>query len=193
MIRKRRRLQPEQSKALILEAAERLIGDQGASALTVRGIAREAGMNSSLVRYHYETTQDLLIAFFRQIAEGHCRKIDEALKAERPLQALWNLQTKAPSGLLTMEIMTLGHRHVALREELAMHVETVRTKLARAFEEAVARGDRNRGANSPEGMAYVFLAVTSALVADRGLAITTGNAEGARLVESWIVGLEGAG
>jgi len=191
-MQKRRRLQPEQSKALILEAAERLISDQGASALTVRGIATEAGMNPSLVRYYYETTQDLLIAFFQQLAEGHCRKIDEALKAERPLQALWNLQTKAPSGLLTMEIMSLGHRYEALREELAVHVGVVRTKIARALQEACAKTDRNPGMDSPEGTAFVFLAIASALVADRGLGITLGNTEGTHLVEAWIARLEGA-
>ncbi|WP_037492407.1 TetR/AcrR family transcriptional regulator [Sphingobium indicum] len=189
-MQKRRRLQPEQSKALILEAAERLISNQGASALTVRGIATEAGMNPSLVRYYYETTQDLLIAFFQQLAEGHCRKIDEALKAEQPLQALWNLQTRAPSGLLTMEIMSLGHRYEALREQLVMHVEVVRTKIARALQEAFERTDRNPGTASPEGAAFVFLAVAAALVADRGLDITKGNAEGTHLVEAWIAGLE---
>jgi AcrR family transcriptional regulator len=191
-MQKRRRLQPEKAKALIIEAAERLITGQGASALTVRGIAAEAGMNPSLVRYYYETTEDLLIAFFRLLADGHCRMIDKALATERPLQALWDLQTKAPSGLLTMEVMSLGHRYEGLRHELAMHVELVRTKLARFFQEMFTKTGENDKGNSSEGIAFIFLAVTAALVADRGLGISAGNAEVMKLVDTWIVEWEGS-
>lgn len=176
---------------MIIQAAERLITGQGASALTVRGIAAEADMNPSLVRYYYDTTEDLLIAFFRELADRHCRKIDEALGEKRPLQALWDLQTKAPSGLMTMEIMSLGHRFEGLRHQLALHVDAVRTKATEFFREKCAGSMENAGVDSPEGVAFIFLAVTAALVADRGLGITTGNAEVIKRVDAWIAGLEG--
>lgn len=191
-MQKRRRLRPEQSKALIFEAAERLIASQGAASLTVRGIAAEAGMNPSLVRYYYESTEDLLIAFFRQMAEEHSRKVEEALCAPHPLRALWNLHTRAPSGLLTMEIMSLGHRYENIREELVRHMDAVRKHVSRALQDKLSGEASCFGTNSPSGAAFIFLATAAALIADRGIGIHSGNAQAEELVECWLDKVEGA-
>ena len=92
---------------------------------------------------------------------------------------------------MTMEIMSLGHRFEGLRHQLALHVDAVRTKATEFFREKCAGSMENAGVDSPEGVAFIFLAVTAALVADRGLGITTGNAEVIKRVDAWIAGLEG--
>ena len=189
---KRRRLQPEQSKALILQATARVITEEGSAALSVRRVAKEAGIYPSLVHYYFETTEALLLAFFREQAARHVRLIDEALAAERPLKALWDVKTRAPSGLMTLEIMSLGHRYESLRRELGAHLQVVRKALSQALADVLARrGDAALG-SSPEAAAFMLLAAAGALVADRGIGLTAGHAKVSQLTLAWISELEPA-
>ena len=66
-----RRIGAENSvtRALILEAAEALIRDQGYAAVSTRKVAAKAGLKPSLVHYYFPTTDDLFLAVFRRGAD----------------------------------------------------------------------------------------------------------------------------
>ncbi len=51
-----------ETKAKILEAAFRRLADEGYAALSVREIAKDAGVNHALINYHYRTKDQLVIA-----------------------------------------------------------------------------------------------------------------------------------
>jgi AcrR family transcriptional regulator len=53
--------QPD-TKARILEAAFRRLAKEGYAQLSMREIAREAGVNHALINYHFRTKDDLVIA-----------------------------------------------------------------------------------------------------------------------------------
>src|ERR1035437_2057984 len=50
------------TKDKILDAAERLIGEQGYAATSLRQIIAEAGVNLAAVHYHFGSKEDLLNA-----------------------------------------------------------------------------------------------------------------------------------
>ncbi|MGI9667678.1 MAG: TetR/AcrR family transcriptional regulator [Acidimicrobiia bacterium] len=55
---------PRDSRTALLDAAERQLITQGHAAITVRSVAAEAGVNHGLVRYHFETLDNLLVESF---------------------------------------------------------------------------------------------------------------------------------
>ncbi|HKT76885.1 MAG TPA: TetR family transcriptional regulator [Sphingobium sp.] len=185
----RRRLSADQSRTLILEAAERVLLTQGYPALSIRRVATEAGMKTPLIHYHFETTEDLLIALYRHVGEKHRRNIQAALASDRPLHALWDVNTGGDSGRLIAEMVGLGHRNEAVRAELAAHVEEFRAMQARAFDTALRARPATAGC-TPEAAIFILTAVTSALVMDRGVGITAGHDDSIAFVKACIDRLE---
>jgi len=65
------------SKGIILEAAFRRLAKEGYAALSMREIAKEAGVNHALINYHFRSKDDLVIAVLdeanRQLLERQTR------------------------------------------------------------------------------------------------------------------------
>src|SRR6478735_7008925 len=57
---------PADTKGRILEAAFRRLAAEGYAALSVREIARDAGVNHALINYHFRTKDQLVIAVLDQ-------------------------------------------------------------------------------------------------------------------------------
>lgn len=71
------------SAALIRDAAMRLFAQQGTAAVTIRAIAREAGVSPSLVIHHYGSKESL-----KRAVDGHVVAfLDEALAASLEVSA----------------------------------------------------------------------------------------------------------
>ena len=185
----RRRLTADQSRTLILEATERLLQTQGHNALTVRRVAAEAGMKTPLVHYHFETTEDLLIAFYRYIGEKHRLNIEAALASDRPIHALWDVNTARDAGRLMAEMIGLGHRNEVVRAEFAAHVENFRAMQAQAFETALRPHAAAAGC-TPDAAIFILTAVTTALIMDRSVGINAGHEDSIAFVKACMDRLE---
>ena len=186
----RRRLTADQSRRLILEATERVLKTQGYAALSVRRVAAEAGMKTPLLHYHFATTEDLLIAFYRHVADKHRRNVAAALASDRPIRALWDINTNSDSGQLMGEMIGLGHRDEAVRAELAAFVEEFRNIQAQAFESALRDHPALGDACTPDAAIFVLTAIATALVTDRGVGIAAGHSDSIAFVQWCIDRLE---
>lgn len=67
-------------RELILEVAERLCGEHGLEAVSVRDIAAEAGVNLSAINYYYGSRQNLLMTIFN-VRAAEVEREREALLA----------------------------------------------------------------------------------------------------------------
>jgi AcrR family transcriptional regulator len=67
----------------LVDVAERLFGDASVGAVSLRAVAREAGVAPAAVRHHFATKQDLLNAVVDRRAEGMAAEIVEALSGLR--------------------------------------------------------------------------------------------------------------
>ena len=74
--RKPRRAKGEQTRRQILEAALRVIAEQGYRALTHRAVAKEAGVNLSLTTYYFKDLGEMLSEAFVHYKEGLRRDVD---------------------------------------------------------------------------------------------------------------------
>ncbi len=76
------------SRGLLLDAALRLMVDEGYAAVTSRRVAAEAGLKPQLVHYYFRTMDDLFVAVVRRGAAQNLERQARALSSPQPLRAL---------------------------------------------------------------------------------------------------------
>ena len=64
------------NRALLLDAAEQLMLEEGYAAVTSRRLANKAGLKPQLVHYYFRTMEELFVEVFRRRAEEglRCRR-----------------------------------------------------------------------------------------------------------------------
>jgi AcrR family transcriptional regulator len=183
-----RRIGAESSatRALILDAAEALIRDEGYAAASTRRVAARAGLKPSLVHYYFPTTDDLLVAVSRKGAEDSDRMIEQALNSDDPLRALWGFFIDASRTAMALEFMALANHREPVRQFMAEHSEQMRQRQVAILTRML--GDRIRDC-PPAGLSVVLAGIGRAIVMEGGLGVTLGHEEARGFVERLLDGL----
>ena len=179
-----RRIGAESSatRALIIEAAELVMIEEGYAAASTRRVAARAGLKPSLVHYYFPTTEDLLLAVnHKGAAEGDLR-LEEALSSPDPLRALWKTLINSSQIALGLEMMALARHRKAIRIEIARHVEEVRARQVAALTQLLGERMANFG-GSPEALSLVLTGVGRAVVMESALGVSAGHTQAAQWVE----------
>jgi AcrR family transcriptional regulator len=79
----RERLSPEESRAAALEAARRLLIDQGPQAVTLKAVASAIGKTHANLLHHFGSAAGLQAALAGMISERVCARIEEAVERSR--------------------------------------------------------------------------------------------------------------
>ena len=79
----RRRLSPEESRSAALEAARRLLIEQGPQAVTLKAVAAEIGRTHANLLHHFGSAAGLQAELARSLAEQVTGKIAEAVERAR--------------------------------------------------------------------------------------------------------------
>lgn len=188
-----RRIGAEDSKtrALLLDAAERLLLEEGYAAVTSRRIAGQAGLKPQLVHYYFRAMDDLFLAVYRRRAEQSLERHAQALASSRPLRALWELSTDPRGTKFTMEFAALANHRKSIRKELARHAERFRRMQLEAVGGALARHGISSEKYPPVAVVLAMTGLSQMLVLERALGIVSGHAEAVTLVERTLDQLEG--
>jgi AcrR family transcriptional regulator len=189
-----RRIGAESSatRALILEAAERLIRDEGYGAVSTRRVATEAGLKPSLLHYYFPATDDLWLALFRRGAEQSDVMLDEALAAPDPLRALWEFFADTSRTGITLEFMALANHKEAIRAEMVAHSERMRERQVEVLTRLLGERIAATGEGTPASLALVLAGIGRVLIMEGALGVESGHAESRAYVEQWIEQLTGA-
>lgn len=119
-----RRVGAETSKtrAHLLDAAERIMLDEGYAAVTYRVLAAKAGVTAGLVQYYFPTLDDLFVAMLRQRTDRTYDRLIETLRlhADEPLRAVWEFNRDDTTAALMMEFLALANHRKSIRAELAL-------------------------------------------------------------------------
>ena len=83
----RERLSPEQSRTAALEAARRLLIDQGPQAVTLKAVAAEIGKTHANLLHHFGSAAGLQAALAQLISDRVCAGIAEAVMRSRAGEA----------------------------------------------------------------------------------------------------------
>lgn len=115
-----RRRKGEARRRALLDAALRVVGREGVSAVTQRAVAAEAGVPPTAVLYYFPTVDDLLVAALLDVNDRWVAAVD-ALPDDREgaLDGLAALVAgSAEHALAEYELCLLAARRPALRGEL---------------------------------------------------------------------------
>ena len=80
-----------QTRARLLDAAERLLLEDGYAAVTSRRVGARAGLKPQLVHYYFQTMDDLFVEVFRRRADESLEHFARSVAADPSLHTLWRL------------------------------------------------------------------------------------------------------
>jgi AcrR family transcriptional regulator len=189
-----RRIGAETSKTrtALLEAAERLMLEEGYAAVTSRGVAAEAGLKPQLVHYYFRTMEELFLDLYRSRAEQGLKRRAEALMADQPLWSLWELSREPRGTALTMEFVALGNHRKAIRAEITSSAERFRADQLSAIRAILERYDVDPERYPPLVCTVLMTAISQFLVIEEEmLGMYTGHAETVAFVEEFLTAVEG--
>jgi AcrR family transcriptional regulator len=189
-----RRIGAETSKTrgALLDAAEKLMLEEGYAAVTSRRVAARAGLKPQLVHYYFRTMDDLFLALYRRRADQALERQARALSSDQPLWSLWDLSRDPRGTALTMEFTALANHRKAIRAELSASAERYRAGLLESFGSVLARYDIDAEDYPPIVCAVLLTSVSTFLVIEQAtLGMSSGHAETVAFVEGLIRRVEG--
>jgi AcrR family transcriptional regulator len=165
------------SRALLVEAADRILIEEGAHAISARRVADRAGLKPQLVHYYFKTMDDLLIAVFRGAQEEYLQRHDQALTEQQPLNALWKLNNEPQGTRRMMEFIALAGRRDAVRAVILESAAKFRKLQVAAISRVLDERGVDRTAFPPAGVALLLATVSRGLVMEETLGLSLGHAE----------------
>jgi TetR/AcrR family transcriptional regulator len=192
MVATPRRIGAEDSatRAALVDAAARLMLDEGYAAVTSRKVAARAGLKPQLVHYYFRTMDDLFLAVVHRGAEQNLERQARALASPQPLRALWELSTDPAGTKLTMEITALANHRKAIRTEIAAYAETFRRRQLDALAPVLERYGAD-AAIPPDALVVLITSLSQVLVLEEALGMDLGHKAARDLVENLLTRYEG--
>ncbi len=193
MVATPRRIGAEDSatRAALVDAAARLMLEEGYAAVTSRKVAARAGLKPQLVHYYFRTMDDLFLAVVRRGAEQNLERQARALASPQPLRALWELSTDPAGTKLTMEITALANHRKAIRTEIAAYAEMFRRRQLEALAPVLERYGADAAAVPPDALVVLITSLSQVLVLEGALGMDLGHKAARDLVEDLLTRYEG--
>src|SRR5215218_8089650 len=113
-----------ETEQALLDAAERLLVEAGASGITTRRVAEEAGANHGLVHYYFGSVERLLMRVLERFTERLIERQRQMYAADAPFLEKWRtamayLDEDLPYQKIWFELQALAWNRPELRERLA--------------------------------------------------------------------------
>ena len=189
-----RRVGSETSKTrgLVLDAAERVMLQDGYAAVTYRSLAEGAGVTPGLVQYYFPTLDDMFLALLRRRFEHNHERLLAELESrgDEPLRITWEFSNDETSAALLTEFMALAnHRKVIQAAILEVTQETRKLQL----EVLKARWDHYRdrsGGLSPEALLFLLHMIPKMIQLEESFGMSAAHEEILRAVEGRLSDVE---
>lgn len=183
-----RRVGTERSKtrAVLLDCVVQLMLEEGYAAVSYRSLAAKAGVTAGLVQYYFPTFDDLFIALIRDRAERSLRKLEEGLRTERPLRALWQYANHKDAAALTAELMCAGNHRKRIRAEMAKAGEDARELVLAAVAGKPKYRSFYGAPVSPDVVVFLITSMPRMIVMEQAAGMSTSHAETMAFLERYL-------
>ena len=178
------------TRARLLDAAERLMRDEGYAAVTSRRVAAEAGLKPQLVHYYFRTMDDLFVELFRRGADQNLVAFEEAVAADGSLTNLWRLNTDRRGAVITLEFVALANHRKAIRAEIAGYAERFRAAQVQAVGDALAAAGVDEDQMPPIAALLLMTGLTQMLALEDALGVSAGHDTTVEFIERALASLE---
>jgi len=175
-----------QTRAQLLDAAERLMLEDGYAAVTSRRVGQKAGISSQLVHYYFATMDDLFLEVFRRRAEAGFARFQRAIEAQPSLRTIWRSLTEGSGSVFNLEFAALANHRKAIRAEIASYAERFRAMQLEAITSILAARATLPGGLTPEVVLVTMAGVAQLIALERGLGVRGGHEQTLALVEQYL-------
>ena len=177
-----------ETEQALLDAAERMLVEFGASGITTRRVAEAAGLNHGLVHYYFGSVEQLLVRVLERFTERLIARQREMYAADAPFLDKWRtamayLDEDRPYQKIWLELQALAWNRPELRERLAeVHAEW-RAVLTEAFGPVREELGLEVALEALVTLVYTF---NEGIVLERLCGIDTGHRELLDWIENWL-------
>jgi AcrR family transcriptional regulator len=178
------------TRAQLVDAAEKLLLDEGYAAVTSRRVAATAGLKPQLVHYYFRTMDDLFVEILRRRAEANLARYERVVAADGTLRALWQLNVDARVAAFSIEFAALANHRKAIRAEIARYAERFRAFQLDALTAALAADGVTQDKVPPIVALLMMTGLAQVLGLEEALGVTAGHEETLAFVEDTIARLE---
>ena len=187
-----RRIGAEDSKtrAQLLDAAERLLLQEGYAAMTSRRVAAEAGLKPQLVHYYFRTMDELFVAVFRRRADENLARFEQSGDGDPSLHDLWALNADPRGAAFMIELVALANHRKAIRAEVAAYAERWRDRQLDALSTALARAGVGEEQMPPTAALLLMTGLSQMLAIEQALGVTAGHDATVAFIERAIAQLD---
>jgi AcrR family transcriptional regulator len=179
------------TRSQLLDAAERLLIDEGYAAVTSRRVGAAAGLKPQLVHYYFRTMDDLFVEVFRRRAEENLAHFERALAEGGSLRSIWELTADARGAAFTTEFAALANHRKSIRAEIARYAERYRAAQVDALSTALADAGVDEEQLTPIVGVLLMTGLAQILTLEERLGMTAGHDEIRRFVDDALRRLEG--
>ncbi|CUU57038.1 DNA-binding transcriptional regulator, AcrR family [Parafrankia irregularis] len=157
----------------LLDAAERLLLEEGYAAVTSRRVGAHAGLTPPLVHYYFRTMDDLFLAMFRRRADPGLELLGELVRSRPTVRELWDLHEVGiiTSTRFNLEFMALANHRKAIRAAIVEYYQRYRQLQLDAFTAALADLRVPPDLCPPPVAHLVMLGVTQLIAIDAELGV----------------------
>lgn len=187
---KRQRRDPAEAKSLILKTAEKIMLEEGYAAVTVRRVAKSAGVSATLLHYYYATADELLVALYSHASERDLESLKAALEARDPISALWTYQTDSTRTALGVEFLALANHRKSIRIKIVQFADKARALQAKALADFLPASGIDSVPCSALCISMLLTSVSRNLIFESGVGISSGHAEARAYVEQALTRLK---
>lgn len=180
------------TRAVLVDAAEELMLEEGYAAVTSRRVAARANLKPQLVHYYFRSMDDLFLAIHRRRVEQGLERQAQALASAQPLWALWDFSRDPRGTALTMEFVALANHRKAIRVEIASSAEQFRVEQLKGLQSILERHGVDPDEYPPIVCTVLMSSISRFLVIEHeALGTSSGHSETVAFVERFIRRLEG--
>jgi len=182
--------QDSRTRAHLLDAAERLLVEEGYASVTSRRVASKAGLKPQLVHYYFRTMDDLFLEVFRRRADENLARFERAIAEDGSLRNLWRLNSDPRGAAFTIEFVALANHRKAIRAEIARYAERFRAAQVEALSAALDHHDIPEDELPPVVALLAMTGLSQVLALETALGVTAGHDITLQFVERSIARLE---
>jgi TetR/AcrR family transcriptional regulator of autoinduction and epiphytic fitness len=180
---KRIRRDPDTTRGLILDAAQRLMIAEGYASVSSRRIAQDIGVNAATVHYYYATIDDLFLALLQRMITQQTVALEAAVASDSPLEAFWDFQANWNQSALGVELIALSNHRKSIRGELSKIAERGRDVQTEALQRAIEASGAELADISPIALTTIIVAIARTLANEERVGVTRGHEEVRAVVE----------
>ena len=178
------------TRAQLVDAAERLLLEEGYAAVTSRRVAATAGLKPQLVHYYFRAMDDLYLEVFRRRAEENLARFDREVVADGSLRNLWRLNADPRGARFMAEFMALASHRPDIRQEVARYAERFRAAQTEALAAALAALGLPPAEVPPVVTLLAMTGITQVMALESTLGVRAGHEETLAYVDRFIADLE---